>query len=154
MTVVVWTYFIYVVVSLGLTWWVARTLSRSGATFLVDVMDGDTERADDVNRLLVVGFWLINLGFVAANLRIGGDVDDLRGAVEALAPKLGGVAVIVGILHLGVIFVLSRIRHGRRMEKAWRMAPPIPYAPQVAGFDPAFASPATQTAPVPGPAKQ
>ncbi|GMA86620.1 hypothetical protein GCM10025868_18700 [Angustibacter aerolatus] len=89
MHAVLTTYLCYTVVSLGLTAWVARTLFRNGALFLVDVFDGDAEMARAVNRLLVVGFWLINLGYVAFALRIGSDVPDARAAVEALSRKPG-----------------------------------------------------------------
>jgi hypothetical protein len=68
------TYVLYLALSIGLTIWVARTLSRSGRVFLADVFHGSEKLADAVNHLLVVGFYLVNLGFVALWLR-GGDTD-------------------------------------------------------------------------------
>jgi hypothetical protein len=61
MDVMVLTYVAYLVISVGLTVWVARTLLSNGRAFLVDVFEGDGGLADSVNRLLVVGFYLINL---------------------------------------------------------------------------------------------
>ena len=40
--------------------WVARSLSRNGRRVLLDVFRGD----ECVDQLLVVGFYLLNLGFV------------------------------------------------------------------------------------------
>ena len=52
----IYTYFIYIVASVALTIWVARTLHKNGRLFLIDAFHGDEARADAVNHLLVVGF--------------------------------------------------------------------------------------------------
>lgn len=57
-----WTYLAYVVISVAMTVWVARTLHRNGRIFLVDSFHGNEKLADSVNHLLVVGFYLINVG--------------------------------------------------------------------------------------------
>src|SRR3712207_7694262 len=48
--------------SVSLTVWVARTLYRNGRVFLVEAFRGNEAVADSVNHLLVVGFYLINIG--------------------------------------------------------------------------------------------
>ncbi len=96
MSPVVVTYLVYVPLTVGLTYWVARTLSRNGALFLREVFAGDERMAGAVNHLLVVGFWLINLGYVALALRTGADVPDARTAIETLATKVGGVLLVAG----------------------------------------------------------
>ena len=76
MSMTVLTYFSYLLVAVPLTVWVATTLSRNGRVFLADVFDGNDDLADAVNRLLVVGFYLLNLGFVTLYLRVGTEVRD------------------------------------------------------------------------------
>jgi len=61
MTLIIWTYLAYLGISIALTVWVARTLHKNGRIFLVDCFHGNTELADSVNHLLVVGFCLINV---------------------------------------------------------------------------------------------
>jgi hypothetical protein len=56
-------------VSIAMTVWVGRTLFRGGRVFLVDVFGGNDALADSINRLLVVGFYLVNFGFISLNLR-------------------------------------------------------------------------------------
>ena len=63
MTFTVAAYLGYLVLSVGLTIWVARTLAKNGRVFLVDAFGGNAELADSVNKLLVVGFYLINVGY-------------------------------------------------------------------------------------------
>ncbi|MET7304113.1 hypothetical protein [Embleya sp. NPDC005575] len=118
MTVV--TYAIYLVISIGLTIWVARTLSRSGQIFLSDVLHGREELAAAVNHLLVVGFYLVNLGFVALYLKVGDTIENARDSVEALSVKLGTVLLILGVLHLLNVYVLNRIRQRGLDDEAYR----------------------------------
>ncbi len=63
-----------------------------------------------MNHLLVVGFYLVNLGFVALYLSGDGTIDDTRGIFEALSKKVGVVLLVLGVMHLGNVFVLNKIR--------------------------------------------
>lgn len=103
-------YLLYAVASVGVTVWVARTLSVNGRVFLVDVFAGNERLADSVNHLLVVGFYLINLGFVSLVLMTGGELTTMREVVELLSRKLGLILLILGLLHLFNIFVFGRVR--------------------------------------------
>ncbi|MFB6962048.1 hypothetical protein ACFCYB_34960 [Streptomyces sp. NPDC056309] len=119
-------YVIYLLVSIALTVWVARTLSRNGRIFLADVLHGDDKLADAVNHLLVVGFYLVNLGFVALYLSGDRSIDDTRGIFEALSTKLGVVLLVLGVMHLVNVYVLNRIRRRGVLER--EQVPPV--APQ------------------------
>ncbi|WP_069771344.1 hypothetical protein [Streptomyces sp. LUP30] len=119
-------YVIYLFVSIGLTIWVARTLSRNGRVFLADVLQGDDKLADAVNHLLVVGFYLVNLGFVALYLSGDDTIEDTRGVFEALSTKVGVVLLVLGAMHLANVYVLNRIRRRGVMER--EQVPPV--APQ------------------------
>ncbi len=123
MDVMVLTYVAYLVISVGLTVWVARTLSSNGRAFLVDVFEGDGELADSVNRLLVVGFYLINLGYVSLALKIWGDVTTLQAAFEVLSRKVGLVLLVLGFMHLFNLFVFSRVRRSASKSREARNAP-------------------------------
>lgn len=107
------TYLVYIAVSVALTIWVARTLTRHGEVFLVDVFHGEEKVAAATNRLLVVGFYLVNLGFVSLMLRVGEPITSTQHVIEALASKLGAVTLLLGALHLGNVLVLGRVRRHR-----------------------------------------
>ena len=117
------TYLVYLALSIGLTVWVAQTLHKNGRLFLVDVFRGNAELADSTNHLLVVGFYLINLGFVSLALRVGYEVVDARGSIEALSRKVGTVLVVLGVMHFFNLYVFSRIR---RRALAANAPPPFP----------------------------
>jgi len=109
MDTVIVTYAAYIVLSVFLTVWVARTLHKNGRVFLVEVFGGDESLADSVNHLLVVGFYLINFGYVSLALRIGGQILDARQAVEALSWKMGMVLIVLGGMHFMNLLIFQRI---------------------------------------------
>ncbi len=119
------TYIAYLLIAVPLTIWVASTLSSNGRVFLEDVFAGSEALAGAVNRLLVVGFYLLNLGFVSLYLRIGTEVPDLRGLVEELSVKIGVVTLVLGIVHFVNVFVFNSIRRRHRLESL-RTAPVMP----------------------------
>ena len=80
----------------GLTIWVARTLHRNGRIFLVDAFHGNEALADSVNHLLVVGFYLINIGYVTLALKSRQQPVDMQTAIELLSTKIGLVLLVLG----------------------------------------------------------
>jgi hypothetical protein len=118
-----WMYLAYLAISIGLTVWVATTLSRNGLVFLADVF-ADSKLAAAVNQLLVMGFYLLNLGFVTVLMRSSSTVPDARRALETLSWKIGFVLLVLGVLHFFNVFALNRYRRGRLRQQAGR--PPLP----------------------------
>jgi hypothetical protein len=99
MNIVLWTYIVYLTVSLGITVWVGRTLHKNGRIFLVENFQGKEALADSVNHLLLVGFYLLNFGFVSLALQYGTKPFDAVGAMEFLSTKIGLVIVVIGVMH-------------------------------------------------------
>jgi hypothetical protein len=126
--IIVGTYVVYLLISVALTIWVARTLYKRGAIFLVDAFHGNSELADSVNHLLVVGFYLINIGYVSLALKTGATILTSRAAIELLSDKVGMVLLVLGGMHFFNLFVFSRIRsHSQPARRP--VPPPPPVAP-------------------------
>ena len=130
---VVQTYLVYLVLSIGVTIWVARTLHRSGRAFLVDAFHGQEVLADSVNHLLVVGFYLVNLGWIVMTLRTYQQLVTARAAIELLSEKVGTVLFVLGLMHFFNLFLFSRFRR-RALDRTFSRHPPAPptgfFAPQ------------------------
>jgi hypothetical protein len=124
-TAVYVVYAAYVAVAIGLTAWLARTLFRSGTAFLHDVFAARPELADAVNRLLVVGFYMLNLGYALWIVRASRYLDAFD-AVQFLVNRLAILLVTLAGLHFLNVFVFWRIRTRREQRE---MQPPV--APQV-----------------------
>src|SRR5205814_9739639 len=95
-TVTVWTYLLYLGISVAMTVWVARTLHKNGRIFLVDSFMGNEPLADSVNHLLVVGFYLLNIGYVTLAMKYGDKATDAQTVLEILSTKVGLVLVVLG----------------------------------------------------------
>jgi hypothetical protein len=124
MTIEIATYLLYLAISIALTVWVAHTLHKNGRVFLVDVFHGNEALADSVNHLLVVGFYLINFGYVSLALKLGYNIANAKEGIEALSAKVGMVLVVLGAMHFFNLFVFSRMRR----RATTRFQPP-PVAP-------------------------
>ena len=121
-------YVVYLAVSVSLVVWLARTLFQNGAVFLEDVFT-DPRMAAAVNKLLVIGFYMLNLGYAALLLKADGATGSVQ-AFEVLGRKLGVLLVSLAVLHFVNMYVFYWIR--RRA----RSAGPGP-APTAVGPDPA-----------------
>jgi hypothetical protein len=118
-TIVTISYLVYVAISIALTIWVARTLHRNGRVFLVEAFHGNEHMADSVNHLLVVGFYLINVGFVVLALKYGDKPTNVQTAIEFLSTKVGLVLVVLGGMHFFNMFNFDKMRRkARRNEPA------------------------------------
>lgn len=110
MNQIILTYCIYLLVSIALTIWVAKTLFKNGKVFLVDIFHGNTELANSVNNLLLVGFYLINIGYAVYTLQIEIDINSYRVLIEELSLKLGLIILILGGMHFFNLFVFFKLR--------------------------------------------
>src|SRR5881397_3645725 len=99
MNYIIATYIAYLVITITLAMWVATTLFKNGKVFLVDIFSGNKELADSVNNLLLVGFYLINLGYAVYTLRIASGIVSLQDAIEMLSLKIGLIILILGGMH-------------------------------------------------------
>ena len=130
---IVVTYLLYLLISTGLTVLVGTGLARSGRAFLLDVFGGNDTLARAVSRLLVLGFYLLSLGFVTLTMRTGGDVASARTGLQLLSVKIGEVLLVLGVLPLVTLAALARTRrraHARGIPQGGAPAaiPPLPDA--------------------------
>src|SRR6266550_3384141 len=130
---IVWSYAAYLVISLAVTVWVAQTLHKNGRVFLIDAFHSNTELADSVNHLLLVGFYLVNIGYVTLALRTSVKVANLREAIELLSDKIGMVLVVLGVMHFSNLYIFSRIRKRTQERVEQPLFPPTHSSPQPLG---------------------
>jgi hypothetical protein len=116
---IVISYAVYLAVTLAVTVWTAHTLHANGRIFLVDAFHGNEALADSVNQLLVVGFYLINVGYVALALETHADVFNARQAIELISGKVGMVLLVLGCMHFFNLLVFNTIRRKNQ-------PPPLP----------------------------
>lgn len=116
-------YIIYLLIGVPLTVWVGQTLHRNGRIFLLEAFHGKEDMADSVNHLLLVGFYLINVGYVLLGLPLGTKPVTTQEAFEFLATKLGLVLLVLGAMHFFNMFNFDKMRKKARHSEAAAVPP-------------------------------
>jgi hypothetical protein len=133
-------YLLYLAVVVPLTIWVGRALRRHGEVFLVDVFTGDERLARSVNQLLVIGFYLLNFGFLSNFMASSAQVLTGREMMELLSSKVGGVALVIGVIHLMNVWSLNTFRR-RAVQRHQSAAAGAWAAPGSGGWPPPTTDP-------------
>ena len=117
MNSIILLYGLYIFITVTLTIWVAHNLFKNGKIFLVDIFHGNKELADAVNSLLLVGFYLINIGYAVYTLRVLDIIVDARVLIEVLSLKIGAIILILGGMHFLNMFIFFRLRKRALIDK-------------------------------------
>ena len=117
MNYIIATYSFYLLITISLTIWVARTLFKNGKVFLIDIFHGNKELADSVNNLLLVGFYLINLGYAVYTLQVTGGINNVQQVIEVLSIKVGLIILILGGMHFFNLYIFFNLRKKAMHEK-------------------------------------
>ena len=120
MTHIIITYGLYLIITISLTIWVARTLFRNGKVFLVEIFHGNQELATSVNNLLLVGFYLINLGYAIYTLQVENRVVNNREVIETLSYKAGFIILVLGAMHFLNLYIFFRLRKKAQLENKFQ----------------------------------
>ena len=107
-------YGLYLTLSIGMTIWVARALSLNGEVFLVRCFGQDTELAASTNRLLVIGFYLVNVGFIS--YRLGDWQVDTVSLIPEVGSRVGISVLVLGVMHFLNMILIARFG---RAVKDW-----------------------------------
>src|SRR4051812_30176830 len=127
--------------ALPLTLAVGRPLYKHGRIFLVDAFGGNEPLADSVNHLLLVGFYLINVGYVCLTIKSEDHPIAMSEMLEVLGTRVGYVLLVLGFMHFMNLFIFSRIRRRGMLRKE-----PPPVAPSRYVGDPQGGMPAARNA--------
>jgi hypothetical protein len=120
MNYIIITYSFYLVITIALTIWVARTLFKNGKVFLIDIFHGNKELADSVNNLLLVGFYLINIGYAVYTLQVTGSIVNTQEVIEKLSLKIGLIILILGAMHFFNLYIFFTLRKKATQEAKYK----------------------------------
>lgn len=73
--------------------------------------------ADSVNHMLVVGFYLLNLGFVLFKMRTNVDIPNFEQMLVYLSSSIGFVLMVLGAAHFFNLYVISMFRRSQMNKK-------------------------------------
>jgi hypothetical protein len=107
------SYALYFLISIGMTIWVAHTLSSNGEIFLVQCFGHNEALARSTNHLLVVGFYLVNIGWILLTLRYGAEPQTWSQAIKFVSSKVGLAVLVLGGMHFFNMHAIARF--GRKV---------------------------------------
>jgi hypothetical protein len=100
-------YGLYLVISIAMTIWVARVLSKNGEVFLIKCFGQDEELARSTNHLLVIGFYLVNIGFICTLLGTGWDTN-AENFIPAVGSRVGFAVLVLGLMHFFNMIMIAK----------------------------------------------
>ena len=115
-TFIIKSYLIYLPIALGLTYYVAKTLFKTGSVFMNDIFSGREEIAHATNRLFQLGFYLLNIGFAFMILEIN-YVNDYQQMIEKLSVKLGSFSIYLGLALFFNLYMFFRGKKKARINR-------------------------------------
>jgi uncharacterized membrane protein len=115
---IVISYAAYPAIGLALTVWVAGMLRRNGRLLLADAFRGDAKLGEAAKRLLLIGFYLVNLGYLTLSMSASASPENAQMTIEKVKDKVGGALVVLGITHFVVLFAFHQLRGRERSGHA------------------------------------
>jgi hypothetical protein len=109
------SYLAYIATAVAMTVWVARTLSVNGEVFLIDCFGHDAVLARSTNHLLVVGFCLVNVGFILLTISLGSEPTTPAEAIRFVATKVGLATLVLGMWHFFNMQMIAQ--YGRKVGR-------------------------------------
>jgi hypothetical protein len=100
-------YGLYLVLSIAMTIWVARVLSKNGELFLIKCFGQDEDLAKSTNHLLVIGFYLVNIGFICTRLGTGWNMNP-EDFIPAVGSRVGLSVLVLGGMHFFNMLMIAK----------------------------------------------
>ena len=95
------TYIVYALLAIATIHVMGQILYRTGKIFLAEVFIGDTNLyLDPINKLLLVGFHLVNSGMILLSITTSDTIETLGESIGFITTKLGAVYLILGGMHV------------------------------------------------------
>jgi len=110
----VFAYIVYLFFTYLITIRVGWRFYKSGEVYILHLLSNDERLTRFINRLLLVGYYLLNLGYVALMLQRWEKVDSLLMLFLTVAEKTAQILLLLGIMHfvnMAALFWFSRHQH-------------------------------------------
>ena len=97
---------IYILITGFITIYVGKILFKNGRHFLLSMLLEET-LTDSVNRILLTGYYLVNLGYVSLMLSVRPPVESLSDLISSLSTSVGRIMLTLGLMHYFNIAIVT-----------------------------------------------
>lgn len=95
------TIIIYIIVVVG------KTCYRNGNVFVAELIPDHIDLCQQINKILLVGYYLVNIGYAAMTLVHWETINTIEQLVEIISMKTATIAFLLSFLHYSNIFILT-----------------------------------------------
>jgi hypothetical protein len=104
-------YLVFIVLIMFIIIYVGRYFYTNGRVFIIVLLKGNESLADYINRLLLAGYYLVNIGYAFLKLKSWGKINSVEEWLSSLGVNIGTLILVLAFLHyvnMLVIYLLSK----------------------------------------------
>ncbi len=104
-------YILYLAITYWVTVHVGLRFYRYGRVYMLSLFQGEETMTDTVNRLLLVGYYLLNLGYAAVMIHFWQHIVTWAELLASLCTMTGTILLSLALIHfcnMAVIWLVSR----------------------------------------------
>ena len=104
-------YIIFLSLMIFIIGYVGRYFYTNGRVFIISLMNDNLELADQINKLLLIAYYLFNIGYACLTLKYWQRVSNIETLFSSLSINMGVLILILAFTHylnMLVIYYLSK----------------------------------------------
>lgn len=109
------SYAIYVIITLVIIYFLGRYFYRNGGIYIKFIFGGNIQAANSANNLLLLLYYLLNMGYATAQLYNWTKITHLDVMLNELISKIAFILILLALIHyinLFALYIISkRVNH-------------------------------------------
>jgi hypothetical protein len=101
------SYLIYLPITFYITVIVGWVLYKKGIVFLNDAFNSNVKLASILNKFLLLGYYLLNLGYAAVSIHIFSEINSFTQLIEELTKRIGMLIIGLALMHYFNMYTFS-----------------------------------------------
>lgn len=93
------SYIVFLGISFFITIQIGWVLYKNGEVYLLEIFQYQTDFVKSINKLLLIGYYLVNLGKAALEIMIWEKIYTLTDVFRVTGQKLGNLLLLLAIMH-------------------------------------------------------
>jgi hypothetical protein len=104
------SFIIYLLITWFITVHVGLIFYRNGKSYILNLL-GDEKLTLFINRILLIGYYLLNLGYVTMTIRFGKTIHSWAEVITSICTRTGKIMCMLGVIHFFNMAILLLISH-------------------------------------------
>jgi len=104
-------YIIYLFITYFITVRTGLLFYRNGRVYILNLLQGEEQLTYFINKMLLTGYYLLNLGYVAVMIRFWKTITSFTELIASIASMTGKIMLTLAIIHfinMAVIYFISK----------------------------------------------